>query len=198
MTQMLATPLIGSFTVGNALTVGGTLMNILGGMNQANNLRATAARTAENQRVAAEANKKQLDYQAGQEAAAGQHQAEEARRKATLMLSRAQAVAAASGAGPLDESLMSGIIGEGEKNAGYAAYGANERAKGLQYRGGVGTYEANARGRQGIEEANAAADATLLSTFGRAGVGLIGMAPGKPPTPSWQDPETIAMQNWAY
>jgi len=187
MAQMLAAPLIGSFTVGNALSVGGTLLNIFGGMNQADAMRSTAARNAENMRTSAEATQKQLDYQAGQEEAAGQHKAEQERRKATLMLSRAQAVAAASGAGPLDESLMQGIFEQGERQAMATTYEQAERASGLRYRGQVGAYEANVRGRQGIEEANATADATLLSTFGRAGVGLIGLAPGKPPTAGFGD-----------
>lgn len=187
MAEMLATKVVADITLGTALQAGGTLLNIFGGMNQADQMRSTAARNAENMRISAEATQKQLDYQAGQEVAAGQHKAEQERRKATLMLSRAQAVAAASGAGPLDESLMTGIIGEGEREAGFASYGAEERSKGLRYRGQVGAYEANVRGRRGIEEANAAADATLLSTFGRAGVGLIGLAPGGPPTAGFGD-----------
>ena len=183
MATMLATPLIGAFTVGNALSVGGTLMSVFGGMNQADQMRSAAARTAENDRAAAAANQQQLDYQAGQEQAAGQHEAEKARQKATLMLSRARAVAAASGAGPLDESLMAGIIGEGEKAAGFASYGAEERAKGLKYRGQVGAYQANAQGRQGIEEANNAADATIMGSFAKAGMslGMGALSPGAPP-----------------
>lgn len=188
MAEMLATKVVADITLGTALQAGGTLLNIFGGMNQADNMRSTAARNAESQRVAAEATQKQLDYQAGQEEAAGQHKAEQERRKATLMLSRAQAVAAASGAGPIDESLMQGIFEQGERQAMATTYEHGERAAGLQYRGRVGAYEANVRGRQGIEEANAAADATLLSTFGRAGVGLIGLAPGGPP---------VAGSSWA-
>ena len=181
MAEMLATKVIADVTLGTALQAGGTLLQVFGGMSQADNMRSTAARNAENMRIAAEANQKQLDYQAGQEEAAGQHQAEAARRKAALMLSRAQAVAAASGAGPLDESLIAGITGEGEREAGFASYGSRERAAGARYRGQVGAYDANAKGRQGIAEANAAADATLLSTFGRAGMSMLSLAPGKPP-----------------
>lgn len=175
-------------TVSTAAQVGGTLLSVYGGMSQADNMRSAAAQNAERARAAAEANQKQLEYQAGQEEAAGQHQAEAARRKAALMLSRAQAVAAASGAGPLDESLIAGITGEGEREAGFASYGSRERAAGARYRGQVGVYDANARGRQGIEEANAAADATLLSTFGRAGLSMLSLAPGGPP---------VAGSSWA-
>ena len=134
--------------------VAGTVMSLMGSLNQADNMRKTAAQNAENARIAAEANKVQTDYAAGQADAAGQHEAEAKRHKAELMLSRAQAVAAASGGGPLDESLMSGILGEGETAAGYSIYESTEKAKGLRYRGQVGMYEANAKGRSEIDSAN--------------------------------------------
>jgi hypothetical protein len=161
--------------------VAGTLMSVVGGMNQADNMRAAAAANARNAADAAAANKQQLDYQAGQEEAAGQHQAIAARRKAALMLSRAQAVSAAGGGGGLDESLMSGLIEAGEKEAGFASYGARERATGLRYRGNVGAYEANAKGIQGIKEANAAADATIMGSFAKGAFGLAALAPGAAP-----------------
>ena len=172
--EALATPIIGSFTTGNLLSVGGTIMQLVGAHDQADKMRAAAAQNAENARIAAAANQQQLDYAAGQEEAAAQHAAEKERRKAALMLSRAQAVAAASGAGPLDESLMRGIIGEGEREVGYRMYEGAERAKGLRYRGQIGAYEADAKGRQGIAEANAAADATIMGAWGKAAIGGLG------------------------
>ncbi len=168
-------------TASTILTVGSTIMQVMGSMNQADNMRSAAAANAENARRSAEANKKQLDYEAGQAEASGQHEAEAARRKSALMLSRANAVAAASGGGPLDESLMSGIVGEGEKEAGYRSYSSRERAIGLRYRGDVGTYEANAKGRQGIIEANAAADATIMGGLAKGAMGLASLSPGAPP-----------------
>ncbi len=181
MAEMMAAKVVGDVTLGTALSVGSTIMQIAGGMSQADNIRSAAARNAENAAAAAAANKKQLEYQAGQEEAAGQHQAAAARRKADLMMSRARAVAAASGAGPIDESLMSGIIEAGETEAGFASYGSRERAAGLRYRGDVGAYEANAKGRQGIEEANALADATIMGSLSKGAFGLMSLAPGKPP-----------------
>jgi len=181
MAAALATPIIGGLTAGNLLTVGSTIMQIVGGMKQADQIRSSAEANAKNAAAAAAAEKEQLDYRAGQEEAAGQHQAIAARRKAALMLSRAQAVSAAGGGGGLDESLMSGLIEAGEKEAGFASYGARERATGLRYRGNVGAYEANAKGRQGIIEANAAADATIMGSFAKAGVGMAGLMPGAPP-----------------
>ena len=166
-----------------ALQVASAAMTVLGGMNQADNMRSAAAANAENARRTAEANKIQTDYAAGQAEAAGQHKAEQDRHKAALMLSRAQAVAAASGGGSLDATLAAGILGEGEKQAGYTMYEANDRAAGLRYRGNVGAYEANTRGISEINQANKAADATVLGSFAKAGMSMAGrfapdVAPG--------------------
>ncbi len=157
-------------------------MTIMGSINQAANMRATAAANAENMRKTAEINKQQADFVAGQEQAAGQHAALAERRKAALLLSRAHAVSAAGGGGPLDETLMKGIIGEGERNAGFATYNAEERASGLRYKGAVGEYEANARGIQGIKEANASADATIMGGLAKGAMGFASLAPGAAPT----------------
>lgn len=165
-----------------AMTVASTAMTVLGGMNQASSMRSAAAANAENARRAAEANKIQTDFAAGQAEAAGQHQAEQDRHKAMLLLSRAQAVAAASGGGPLDATLAAGILGKGEQQAEYSMYEANDRAAGLRYRGNVGAYEANARGISEIRQANKAADATVLGTFAKAGMSMAGrFAPSDPP-----------------
>lgn len=164
----------------SALPYVGAGVSLLAASNQASSMRDAAAQNAANARAAAEANKAQLDYQAGQETAAGQHAAEAARRKSALMLSRAQAVAAASGGGALDESLMSGIVGEGEKEAGFQLYGANERAKGLYYRGAAGLSQTEAQGSASISQANRAANATLLGGFANA-ASMARFAPGAPP-----------------
>ena len=169
--------------VSTAAAIGGTVMQLMGAERQADSMRRTAQQNAENARIAAEANKAQTDYAAGQADAAGQHAALAQRRKAELMLSRAQAVAAASGGGPLDESLMAGILGEGEKAAQYATYESGERSAGLRYRGQVGAYEANARGRSEIKSANRQADATVMGALGKAGMSLFSrFDPGGLPT----------------
>jgi hypothetical protein len=160
-------------TVASVATVAGTAMQFMGAMSQADSMRATAARNAENARISAEANKKQLDYAAGQADASGQHAAEKERQKAALMLARAQAVAAHGGGG-LDESIYAGILGAGEKAAGGAMYESGERSAGLRYRGDVGSYEANARGINEIKSANSKADATMLGAIGNAGMTIAG------------------------
>lgn len=164
------------------LSAAGTVMSLMGASSQADQMRQTAKINAENARRAALGNKMQADYAAGQAEAASQHEAEAKRRKAELMLSRAQAIAAASGGGPLDETLMKGIIGEGGKDAGYSLYEGTERAKGLRYKGDVGMYEANQQGRAEIKAANKAASATMLGAFAKAGMSMASQfAPGAAP-----------------
>lgn len=162
----------GSVTLGGALSGLSTVMSLMGASSQSDNMRRAAAQNAENARITAEANQRQLEYSAGQDQAAGQHEAEAKRRKAELMLSRAQAVSAASGGGPLDESLIAGIVGEGEREAGYSIYSSEEAAAGKRYRGQVGAYQANASGRAEIENANRTARATMLGAYGKAGMSL--------------------------
>jgi len=155
-------------TMGTALAVGSTVLTLAGAGSQADAMEQAAATNAANaqavananaananaiaqanadaMRTSAEANKKQLEYQAGQEEALSQRQAVEDRHKAMLMLSRAQAVAASSGGGALSESLMSGILNQGETQAGYSMYAGTERAKGLRYQGDIALYDALSKG----------------------------------------------------
>lgn len=124
--------------------------------------------------AAAKATKQQLDYQAGQTEAAGQREAEARRRKAALMVSRAVAVGAASGAGTSGiEGALAGIAEEGEKDAGGAIYESTEAAKGMRYKGAVGVAEAKAQGR-----------ATILSSVGQAGLSLAGKFGSTPKAPA--------------
>ena len=91
-----------------------------------------------------------------------QYEAEAQRRKAELMISRALAVGASSGAGTSGlDYLLRDIGAEGETAAGYALYGGTEKAKGLRYRGEVGVAEAKAKGR-----------ATLMSAIGQSAMSL--------------------------
>ncbi len=78
---------------------------------------------------------RQLEQNAGQEIAVGTQAAEEEKRKSDLIASRAIAVAAASGAGALDPTvikIMQGISAEGDLASATQMYNANERARGLR------------------------------------------------------------------
>jgi hypothetical protein len=151
----------GAFAAGTALSTTGTLLGLAGaGMSAMSSIQQ-----GKNAQSAAEANQRNLNAQAIQDGAVGQRSAINERRKAGLMLSRAQAVAAASGGGPLDENLMTGILEEGERAAGFQQYTATERAKGLQYQGDIGRYEAD----NTMAAAKTQAIGTLLGAAGKAG-----------------------------
>ena len=102
---------------GKALEAGGTL---LGASGEAKQLRGEAD---------------QLDEQAGRTRASSQRQAMEERRQARLVASRALAVAAASGGGaddPTVVNLIANTEGEGEYRALTALYNGNEDALGME------------------------------------------------------------------
>lgn len=97
-----------------------------------------------NANEASKAQQKQLKQRAGQERAAGQAAAVQARRQANYVQSRLQAVAASSGAGALDKTVLDlsgGITKEGEYQALSALYSGNERANTDIYAGQVARTE---------------------------------------------------------
>lgn len=103
---------------GTALLKGAS--TILGANSQANDLRDQAG---------------QLDAQAGTTRASGQRQAIEEQRQARLASSRGLAVAAASGGGaddPTVVNLLANIAGEGEYRSATDLYTANEQAFSLE------------------------------------------------------------------
>jgi hypothetical protein len=78
----------------------------------------------------------QLEQQAGQDRASSQRAAGEQRRSARYLQSRVQALAAASGAGASDPTvvnLIGDIAGEGEFRALSALYEGESSARGMEY-----------------------------------------------------------------
>ena len=83
----------------------------------------------------AKADAEQLRTQAGQERAASQREAMEERRQARLLASRGLAVAAASGGGADDPSVVNALAdieGEGEYRALTALYEGESEGRGLE------------------------------------------------------------------
>jgi hypothetical protein len=82
----------------------------------------------------------QMDKQANNELAISQREAEQARRESRYLQSRAQSIAAASGAGATDPTVVN-LIGdleqEGEYNAMTALYNGQERANTLRTGGSI-------------------------------------------------------------
>lgn len=107
-----------------ALAIGGKVIggagSILGGFAKSKSLKGEA---------------KQLDANAGLERAMSQREAMEERRQARLLNSRALAVAAASGGGaddPTVVNIMADIEGEGEYRALTALFNGEASARGLE------------------------------------------------------------------
>jgi len=174
------------------LAVASTVLSLYGASQQA----AAMRQQAKNQQMMAAANQQQLNYQAGQEEAAGQRQAIAERRKAQLIASRAMAVAAASGAGTTGiEGLLTGITKAGEESAQGALYESTERAKGLRYRGQIGGAEASNQAAVTKREASA----TMLGAYASAASSLAGRyAPSAAPTSSYQTTAAPVVERGIY
>lgn len=166
--------------VGYAVSAGAT---VLSAKQQADAQEAAASANARSAREAALANQSQLEKSAIQDEAVGQREALANRRKAELMLSRAQAVAGASGAGGLDENLMMGILQEGETAAGYSIYRASESAAGKRYAGEAGLWQAENQGNLNIAAAKNAGRASIMGAAAKGfGSAFSAFSPGAAPT----------------
>jgi hypothetical protein len=108
---------------------------------------------------------RQLEQKAGQERAVSQRKAGSVRRQARFAESRALALAAASGGGASDPTIvniMAGIAGEGEIGAQSALYEGEERARGAELGAKASLYE----GAQAKKAGYLKAGATVLSGIG--------------------------------
>lgn len=111
----------------------------------------------------------QMDYNAGQEQASAQRTAEEARRQARLNVSRALAVAGASGGSAMDPTvlnIMANLNAEGQLQSLSAMYEGDSRANAMRRQAEATRYEGAAQAYAGAQQATAArnkAGTTLLS-----------------------------------
>ena len=112
------------------MAVVGTGVNLVGRFVQAKAQREAGVES----RQAADYEAGQLERMAGEELAAGQREGLEVTRQQELLVSRGRAVAAASGAGASDPTVidvLSDVEREGSYRAGLARYGGAQRAQGL-------------------------------------------------------------------
>jgi len=117
----------------------------------------------------AEFKAQQLEQKAGQERAVSQRKAASARRSARYAESRALALAAASGGGASDPTvvnIMAGIAGEGEMAAQAALYEGEERARGSEMAATASRYEGAQAKRAGYIKAGT----TVMSGIASAGM----------------------------
>jgi hypothetical protein len=150
-------------TIAAVSAVAGLGMSVMGGMQAANAAKAQGRA----QQQASDYAAKQAEVQAGQERAAAQRRAIAQRRQTARVQSSLQARAAASGAGALDPSIIDltgDIAQEGEYRALTALYEGEERARGLENRATLSTYEGAAARAAG----NARASSITTSTIGTA------------------------------
>lgn len=152
----------GSLTAGGVMSGLGTVLSLGGALGSASAMKASAKAESE-----------QLKIKAGQEEAASQKRAALARDKANIMMSRALAVGAASGAGTSGiEGIMADIAGRGEENAQGEIYEGSELANSLRYKGEVGKAQAKQQ-----------AKATVIGALGGAATSIAGrFAPSAAPT----------------
>lgn len=118
-----------------ALAIAAAAVSTVGTLAGAGSQAAAAESEGKAQKAMAEYQARQLRYKAGQERASSQKQAINERRRARLAGSRARAVAAASGGGASDPTVMdilATLRGEGEYNAQSALYEGEESARGLE------------------------------------------------------------------
>lgn len=118
-----------------ALAVASTAVSAIGTLTSGSQQADAYKAEGKAQKSIADYQASQLRYRAGQEKASSQAAAEQERRKARLAISRGTAVAAASGGGVSDPTVMdilAGLRGEGEYNAKSALYEGEETAKGLE------------------------------------------------------------------
>jgi hypothetical protein len=104
---------------------------------------------------------RQMEQNAGQQIAAGTHLSEEEQRKSDLIASRAMAVAAASGGGALDPTvvrILQGVSQEGSLASRTQMYNAEESARGMRANAAATRYEGRIS-----REAAIAEDAALRS-----------------------------------
>ena len=126
---------IGSATTAAAGTVGLTAGQALGGLGALISAGGTIASGVSANR-SAQYEAQQLEMKSAEERAASQREAQQKRREGELVMSRQQALAAASGAGagvdaPTIVKLMTDTAKESEYNAQTVQYGGESRARGL-------------------------------------------------------------------
>lgn len=153
-----------ALTVGDVALAAGTILGAAGMVQQGKAAKAQGRALQQ----AADFEAAQRERIAGQERAAAQREAIIQRKEADLVASRGQAVAAASGAGALDPTivdLLGDIEGEGEYRAALALYQGEERAIGQETAASARRFEgASARmaGNAAARSSNLAAAGTLL------------------------------------
>lgn len=159
-----------SFGAMGWLSLAGSFIETMGLREQGKMARIAGER----QRANAEFDAWQLEEQAGEELAVSQRMAIEERRQAELAASRALAVAATSGAGVSDPSvvrLLARTQGEGAYRANVALYQGESRARQAR----LNAAQARITGAEALEEGHARDQAYGYAGMGRAARGALSL-----------------------
>lgn len=163
---------ISATNIAPAVSAGGTILNSVGYL-----VAGSASRQAgKSQKAAADFEAEQLRINAGQSVASAQRDALEQRRKASIVASRALAVASASGAGASDPTIMNiiaDIEGRGAYNAAVAMYQGEDRARLMRMGAAAKTYEGELA-EQGGKQKQAAYNMTAFGAAATGGASLYG------------------------
>ena len=122
----------------------GTVMSTASQISASNDAKNIANLNAENTRRVSEYNAVLAERGAGEEEAASQIMANEAKRQSRLKQSRVLALAAASGGGAMDMDVMNAIAGfeeEGDLAARTELYQGDESAANLRAKGKAGIWQ---------------------------------------------------------
>jgi len=147
-------------TMSMAATGAGGVLSTVSQLAAAKNAKNISRLNAANLRKTAEYNAGIAEQAAGQEEAASQLRAQEAKRQGRLMQSRVLALAAASGGSTLDADVMNAIAGfekEGDLAARTELYEGSEAARLLRTKGALGIYEAESAARNILYQGKAQA-----------------------------------------
>lgn len=172
-----------------ALQIGGSLFSMMGASDAADAAEVMGQRA----RQAADFRAAQLRSNAGQAIAASQRAGDNEVRRANLLASRALAVAAASGGGASDPTvvkLISNIAGEGTYRRLSAMYEGEERARAMRMQADAASYEGAIAEEAGYMKADSyrtqgmaglfKMGGSLFEKYGGNGPGLVGeMVPGQ-------------------
>lgn len=136
-----------------AIQIAGVVLSAYGAMKQGQ----AQKQQAQQMQQAKEFEAAQMDQNAGQETAAAQRRALEERRRATMVASRALAVASASGGGTSGsaEEIISDIAGEGAYRSALEIYGGEDRARRLRMGAAGARYEGDSIAEYGRSRASA-------------------------------------------
>lgn len=161
-----------------AMQIGGPLLQFVGAQQAAGAARSAAERTAQARNFEAA----QMNVQAGQEVASSQREALEQKRVADLAVSRALALAAASGGGASDPGvtqILSALTGEGAYRSLVSLYQGESKARTLRMGAGGKRYESGVALEEGKQKASAynmagfgalaTGGATLYAKYGNGG-----------------------------